>query len=182
MRMKYLFSLVLGAAVAALSLHGYGSAVAQESRQLLLVEAGFVLKFPSFVTWPPGNTIEQRGFQLCVLGETDIERSLREVARHTVLFGSEPAVRRIYSLTGVVDCHLLFISSSEAARIGDIVSYVQHKPILTVSGTHGYVDKGVMINLFLDEAKVRFEINRAAVENSALTMSFRLLEAASKIR
>ena len=52
----------------------------------------------------------------------------------------------------------------------------------TVGHTLDLVDDGVMIGLFLDGDKVRFAINKAAVEHSRLSMSFRLLESASMVR
>ena len=181
MRIKSLLFLVIAIA-GAVTIELGETAMARESRQLLLVEAGFVLKFPSFVTWPPESMLGQRRFQICVFGETDIERPLREVAQHSVLFGGEPAVRRLYGLAGVDECHLLFISRAEAEQVSDIVAHVEDMPVLTVANTLDYVDAGVMINLFLDGDKVRFAINKGAVESSALSMSFRLLEAASVVR
>lgn len=180
--MKFLLSLVLAIAAVALTLESSESVMARESRQLLLVEAGFVLKFPSFVTWPPESMLDERRFQICVLGDTDIEQPLREVAQHSLLFGGAPAVRRLYGLAGVDECHLLFISRSEAEQVSDIVAYVEDMPVLTVANTLDYVDAGVMINLFLDGDKVRFAINKGAIESSILSMSFRLLEAASEVR
>lgn len=180
--MRFLLSLVLAIAALAVTSGPGESATNRESRELLLVEAGFVLKFPAFVTWPPESLPDGRRFEVCVLGETGIERSLREVARHTLLFGGEPVVRRLYEIAGTRDCHLLFISRSVADRVAEIVAHVEGWPVLTVGNTLDYVDDGVMIGLFLDGDKVRFAINKAAVEHSRLSMSFRLLESASMVR
>ena len=182
MQIRRVLLLVVGIAFAGMAGAWRTAAIADESQQALLVEAGFVLKFPAFVSWPTKGAIEQTGFQVCVVGDTDIEQALREVARHSVLFGAEPRIRRVYGLSQLESCHLLFISRFEEDRLATILGEIAGDPVLTVGNTTGYANKGVMINLFLDGEKVRFEINRSAVESSGLDVSFRLLEAASNVQ
>lgn len=182
MGIRCLLSLALGLALAGAGLGWSGVVVAQESEQLLFVKAGFVLKFPSFVTWPAGSGVAEQRFDVCLQGRSDIEKFIREVARYSTVAGMKPAVRRIYGLSQISGCHLLYVADSEAGRLGEILRYVEHRPVLTVSGIPGAADKGVVIGLFLEESKVRFQINRSAAERAGLSISFRLLEAASVVQ
>lgn len=182
MGIRGLLSLGLGLALAGTGLGWPEAALAQESQQLLLVKAGFVLKFPSFVTWPAGSGVAEQRFDVCLQGRSDIEKFIREVARHSTVAGIKPAVRRIYGLSQIGDCHLLFVADSESERLGEILSYVEHRPVLTVSSIPGAVDEGVIVGLFLEGSKVRFQVNKSAAERAGLSISFRLLEAASVVK
>jgi hypothetical protein len=73
---------------------------------------------------------------------------------------------------------MLFIASSAAEILSEILSNTRDKPILTVSDTNGFAAKGVLINFFLAGDKIKFEINEKAVHESGLVMSYRLLNLA----
>ena len=51
-------------------------------------------------------------------------------------------------------------------------------PILTVGETPRFIEQGGIVNFFLENGKVRFEINRSAAERSGLRISSRLLQLA----
>jgi hypothetical protein len=59
-----------------------------------------------------------------------------------------------------------------------ILSCTGNKPILTVSDTKGFAEKGVLINFYMMGDKIKFEINEKAVHESGLVMSYRLLNLA----
>ena len=73
---------------------------------------------------------------------------------------------------------MLFISPSEKESLPNILSKLQGKSILTVSETAGefreFAQRGGMINLFLDQKRVRFEINPEAAKKSGLMISSKL--------
>ena len=83
-------------------------------------------------------------------------------------------IRRIRRLSEVKDSAVLFIASSEAHRIDTILNTVGSKPILTVGDTKGFGQKGVIINLYIENNAVRFEINHEASKKASLQMHSQL--------
>ncbi len=72
-------------------------------------------------------------------------------------------------------CRILYISSSESSRLGEILKNIEGQPVLTIGNTRGYAKRGVDINLFKQDGRLRFEINHDAVLKSGLTLSSELL-------
>jgi hypothetical protein len=53
--------------------------------------------------------------------------------------------------------------------------------ILTIGDTAGFARQGVIINFYLENRKVRFEINAAAARRAGLTISSKLLKLAGAV-
>ena len=87
-------------------------------------------------------------------------------------------VRYITAVDEIGKTNILFISNSENKNLKNILEYTNNKPILTIGESKGFAEKGVLINFYLSENKVRFEINESAVRETGLYMSFRLLSLA----
>lgn len=94
--------------------------------------------------------------------------------------GARAATQVEYSsaLADLLDCHVLFVDSSERRQTGTILSTVAGRPILTVGEVPDFARQGGIINFYLEGQKVRFEINRAAAERNELRLAARMLRLA----
>ena len=61
------------------------------------------------------------------------------------------------------------------------VKKIGNAPVLVVGETPGFALKGAIINFYLDENKVRFEINNTAAKKSRLDIRSQLLRLAKKV-
>jgi len=82
------------------------------------------------------------------------------------------------SATEVTNCHILFISSSEKARLPQILKHLNGSSVLTVGEMPGFTETGGMINFVLEGTKMRFQINKDAANNAGLKISAKLLNVA----
>jgi hypothetical protein len=96
--------------------------------------------------------------------------------------GKALLAKRISKQQEAADCRILFISSSEASRLKEILEAVHKTPILTVSDIPGFAKQGGMIGFVMSENRVRFEVNMTAAGNAGLTLSAELLKAAVAVR
>jgi hypothetical protein len=143
-----------------------------------LIKAGFVTKFPEFIAWPEGGPGgPARHLELCALGHSRLVPYLRDVSAYTDLGGRALEFRALEDVQQASDCEILYIAPSEAPRLEAILQRVNGGAVLTVADTPGFAQRGVMINL-VDNDRIGFEINRRAVAESRLHVSFRLLELA----
>jgi len=78
--------------------------------------------------------------------------------------------------------HLLFICSSERKNIGSIIASLQGAPVLTVSDVDGFLEAGGMINLVVRNNKVRWGINRTALNSAGLHLNAKLLQLTVRIK
>jgi len=81
-------------------------------------------------------------------------------------------------------CHLLMFCSCDSVRVeatGEIIKALRDSPVLTVGEADGFLESGGMINLLMEDKKIRFEINTAAAKKSALKISSKLLRLAKRV-
>lgn len=135
-----------------------------------------------FVTWPENSRIEDKSkpFIIGVIGENPFGKILDNVyiEQKRKINDKRVETRYISELGNIPGCHILFISSSCKNYLSDILAITGDKPILTIGDTKGYAEKGVLINLFIEQRKIRFEINEAVFHKAQLRVDSLLLRAA----
>lgn len=140
------------------------------------VEAEFIERFTRFVQWPDaGQTADPSlPFVIGVIGDTPVRESLLKLEKGTIK-GRPADVREVSSRAGAEACQVLFIAAVDEARLVEILSWTAKRPVLTISDTRGFAQRGVMINFFLDGDFIRFEINLEAARGSGLDIASELL-------
>jgi len=145
-----------------------------------LLKAVFLEKFTRFIDWPDAvHPADSTGlFIIGILGEDPFDVDLETVYKNQKIKNRPVRVRNCQQIHEVDDCDLLFISQSEKDRIPEIISSVEGKPILTVSDSDEFSGKGVIINMFVTNNKVRFEIDEQAIQRAGFHVSYLLLKEA----
>ena len=146
------------------------------------IKAAYVYNFFEFVTWPDvGKSTSGDSVVIGILGQTTMSGAFSPV-EGTRLLGKKLVVRSSDRLEDLMDSRILFVSSSEAARMGRVLKALGNQPILTVSDMDDFAQSGGMIQLYAveiqGEVKVRFDINKDSVDDAGLRISFRLLSLA----
>lgn len=143
------------------------------------VKAAFLYNFGKFVEWPADDSAgADDTFDICVLGRDPFGDVLDETVEGKSLRGRKLVVRRIGQTAEGLNCHILFISSSEERNLGYILSVLQGRSVLTVGEMRRFAQRGGMINFRIEENRIRFEINLGAAESAGLTVSSQLLKLA----
>ena len=174
---------------AAQSLMGASPQVSEEYQ----VKAAFLYNFVKFVEWPKDRfSSDKDPIVLGVVGKDPFGEALDQVAqkpvkdrslvvKHFVSAPSEQADPVHPELEAIRRCHVLFICPSEKkaskrlmAALGDVAS-------LTVGDTPGFLEDGGMINFFVEERRVRFEIGLARARKAKLDISSQLLRLAKRV-
>jgi hypothetical protein len=138
------------------------------------VKAAFLYNFAKFIDWPP---LDDAQFTVCVFGRDPFGRALDPIEGKTV-GGKTVAVRRLERAAAMdlKTCRILFIATSEEAQVAHILELSRGSPMLTVGDTDGFARQGVMINFYLEQEKVRFEINPRAAAEVGIRPSAKLLQ------
>lgn len=142
------------------------------------VKAAYIYNFAKYVEWPSG-TLQDRSktIHVCVIGDDPFGPSLTALNGKRV--GEKSVrIRRNTSLHDLQGCEILFISDSEEERLAQIVKTINGTLVLTIGDSEGFAGRGVMINFYLENNKVRFEINPKAALHAGLRISSNLLRIA----
>lgn len=142
------------------------------------VKAAFMYNFLKFIEWPDNAFSDYHtSINLCVLGNDPFGSTLDSVQGETIK-NKQIIVKHYNDARGLEKCHILFISRSGEEHLTQILKTLKGLNILTVSDTKGFAQQGVVINFYIEENRVRFEINQDAVNRSGLKISSKLLNLA----
>ncbi len=148
------------------------------------LKAQFIERFAGFVRWPTETSTEEPApFLLCLYGESPIETSLeaalsgREIEDRPIRLQplAPPAAEETPAFD---DCELLFLGALSDEEFSLALDQAQGRPILTVADRPGRAEAGVMINLFVADDRIGFEVNESAAVEAGLELSSRLLRLA----
>jgi hypothetical protein len=144
------------------------------------VKAAFVYNFIKFVEWPADRAPAAGDVRLCVLGKVPVMASFEELRGQEVA-GRRLIVTELQELNGAGACQVLFVAPSLSRRLPDVLAAVAGRPVLTIGDTDGYAEKGIMINMYLENKRVRFEINASAARAAGLRISAKLMGLAGSV-
>jgi hypothetical protein len=143
------------------------------------IKAAFLFNFAKFVEWPPAAFLGRTSpIVIGILGENPFHGDLARMIRNKTVDDHPLEVKELHSLTEAANCHILFISTSENARLPEIIKGLKGTSVLTVGETDHFTENGGMINFVLKAAKVRFEINKDAATSAGLKISSKLMSLA----
>lgn len=146
------------------------------------IKAAFLSKFASFVQWPPEVFPSQESFvTIGILGEDPFGSTLDRIVAGKVVNGRKFEVRRFRGIRDIQDCHILFVSSSERHWMGEVLSALERRSILTVGDLDQFAQDGGVINFVMEGNKVRFEVNVGAADRAGLKISSKLLSLATTV-
>jgi len=144
------------------------------------VKAAYLYNFSKFIEWPPNAAVATHApLVIGVVGDDPFGPVLDETVRPKGV-ADEPrlVVRRFSRLEDVVHADILFISSSEAERLPQILKILDGASVLTVGEMERFAERGGMIALKVEDKKVRFDINLDSVRRANLRLSSHLLKLA----
>lgn len=144
------------------------------------VKAAFLYNILSFVEWPRPANRNAGTMRFCMLGASGAADALDGLNGQAVM-GRTLEVVRVTSFIDAAPCSILFIGSSEERNIRRIMRSLQGTNILSVGDTAGFGRQGVIINFYLEQKKVRFEVNAAAARQAGLVISSKLLKLAGAV-
>ena len=136
-------------------------------------KAGFLLNIAQFVSWP--SQTSDAPFVIGILGDDPFGSYLDETVRGQKVNNRSLSVQRFRRRVDSRPCTILFISQSERDRVGQILSNLKGRSVLTVSDIDGFTDLGGMIQLLTENNSIRMRINLDAVKASNLKVSSKLL-------
>jgi len=143
------------------------------------LKAIFLFNFTQFVQWPTKAFPEpQAPLVIGVLGDDPFGAYLDAAVRGESVNGHSLTVQRYRRVEDIKECHLLFISSSESARMKELLTALKDRPILTVGDVESFSVHGGMVRFVIEKGKIRLRINEDRAKAAELTISSKLLRLA----
>lgn len=145
------------------------------------VKAAFLFHFAQLVEWPADALGDSSSpVILCTLGEDPFRGALEAATAGKIIGSRAVRVRHAGAIQDTKGCQIVFIATTEKDP-SSCLSKLKDEPVLTVGESEGFLDRGGMINLTVEDNKVRFGINLEASEHARLNISSRLLLLATRV-
>jgi YfiR/HmsC-like len=148
-----------------------------------LIKAGFIYNFANLVQWPSTSFAQPESpIVIVILGEDHFGGTLDHALEGKKVNARPFVIKRARSVSELQrtlgpqkECQILYVSSSEMPHLGEAIQVLKGAPVLTIGETPGFARNGGIINLILEDNKVRFEVNVQAAKEADLNISSRLL-------
>lgn len=118
---------------------------------------------------------------MCVAGENPFEKKIINLFEKNIdgkkIIVSEKAID-----DSLKSCNVIFIQKNQHKNVLKILEIIHQYPILTIAESAGSSEQGVVLNFYIENERLRFEINIEAVKKAGLTVDPRLLNLAKIIK
>lgn len=167
----------LACAVAALGLWVPGGALAAvDAVDPSEVKADMLYNIAKFIKWPESSFEKTQGqLVFTILGDDPLAEALAASLSTRTVNGHPVFVRVVRRIQDTAGSQILYIASSEASRLGEVLKATEGSPVLTVADSTGFVGLGGMVDFSGAGDRVRFEINQSRAERAGLKISAKLL-------
>lgn len=145
-----------------------------------VIKAAFIEKLSRFIEWPDKNaTIQQQSnFLLCVIDQDTLDGALDDLAEASSIKNQPLRIQYLNHAEDAKECNALFISNTMSAKLNDTLLQLDDRPILTIGDSAEYAKQGVMINFYIEEGRLSFEVNIEAAKSAGFKISSRVLKLA----
>lgn len=144
------------------------------------VKAAYLYNFAHSAQWPSASLpADDAPFVIGVVGGDAefLDRLRTTIGGRTV--GSHPVkAKAVISESEMRSCQLVFFHDSERRLVPSAIASLQSAPVLLVGEDASFLRQGGMINLLLQDGRIRFEVNRQTLDRAAIRLSPALLQLA----
>jgi hypothetical protein len=145
-------------------------------------KASALFNFARYIEWPDrAFASTQTPFVFCIVGRDSLQGALTLLDNRS-LNGRPTQVKRVFGAEELRGCSALYIDEAEDRRTQALLRSLAGAPVLTVGDAGGFAEAGGAIMLTVEDGRVRFDINRAALEQAQLRASANLLRLARNVR
>ena len=147
------------------------------------IKAVYLYNFSRFVEWPTQSAWSKtEPFAICILGKDPFGPTLDTTLSVANTQGRSLVAKRISRPRDALSCQILFVASSEEARLREIFGVLEKTSVLTVSDISRFSERGGMIQFVLQGDRVRFEVNLTNATDAGLVLGSDLLKVALAVR
>jgi hypothetical protein len=147
------------------------------------VKAAFIFQFRNYVTWP-----EERGgkdahnFIISIVGRDRVLlQELEILAKEKKMNNRQIEVKGVDAAERLIKSDIIVIATHDLETLLEIVRKTKGDHALIVSQAEEFARKGSMINFYIEDERLRFEINLSAVKKENLQISSQLLNLAKLV-
>lgn len=144
------------------------------SRDLSKLKTAFIFNFTKYIKW---RQKPHPSFIISVIGDPVLTEKLKSLANKKKFKKSiSIEVYQKKSSDNLNNSHLIYIATEDVVLVKSIIERLKSKSILTIGHGKDLTNSGIIINFYLHNKKLKFEINNKKATSIGLNFSSQLLK------
>ena len=162
-----------------------GAALAAPAQQAVDIEqrvkSAYLFNFAKFVTWPEHKfAAPDSPLDVCLRAGEPLAPALEETLAGKTIESHPVQVQRPQDADGWARCHIAYLGDEPLEQTVVTLRMLAGRGVLTVHEAEHALAGGV-VRLYLEDRKLRFEINAAAARREDLQLSSKLMSLATVV-
>jgi hypothetical protein len=142
-----------------------------------VVKAAYIERITRFIEWPvKDHTLSADRFVIGVFGETQFYNTLTDIFKEKLIKNHKVNVISIKNPGQLRTCNVCYLSDKANPMISDFVNTANSFGVLLISETTDFCKEGVHINFYIEDEKLKFEINEKSLTSAGFKVSYLLLQ------
>lgn len=142
-----------------------------------LIKAAYIERITRFVDWPAkAVTAADESFVIGVYGENGFYNTLTDVFKIKPIKNQKVKVITIKSIEELASCKLCYISDKAGPTLNKFVEAANSVGVLLISESTDFCKEGVHINFYVEDEKLKFEINQTSIDYAGFKVSYLLMQ------
>ena len=117
--------------------------------------------------WPADALPARAPLALCVVNDAAVADALERTIRGRAVEGHDLTVGRLKAGAPLPTCHVLYLAGSDLKSSLDVIATLKDVSVLTVSDAARFARAGGMVELFIENGRMRFAVNVDALQPRA---------------
>lgn len=138
--------------------------------------AKYTYHFTKYVSWPANK--KSGDFVVAIVGTTQTSKYLKETFAGKKVGNQNIVVKEMSASDDFSGVSIIFVAASSANQISTLQPKAASAKALLVSEKGGMAKKGADISFFIQDEKLKFELNKNSIENKGLKIATELLRLA----
>jgi hypothetical protein len=154
-------------------------AQAQKQAPEAELKAAILVNMLLFVDWPIQASQPTDRLTLCYLDSGPVAMVLDRLNGKAIK-GRPLQVMRV-NANVVTGCHALYLSPNDSTALTRVIPGLRASGVLFLGDLPGYLQRGVIINLDVDDGRIVFDVDLRSARQAGLMMSSKVLRLARKV-
>ena len=141
-----------------------------------IIKAAYIERITRFVEWPQLKSSKDTvTFKIGVYRDNELYNILKIALKDKTIKNRKVTVIELANYENIVSCNLCYLSLISNNEIDRLMSIANQSGVLILSFGQDYGIKGIHINFYIEENKLKFEINRKSVSAGNFKISSLLM-------
>lgn len=138
--------------------------------------AKYLYHFTKYIDWPANK--KQGDFVIALIGQSPANKAIKDFFVNKKVGNQNIVVKDVSPSADLSQVHIIYLTAGSTSQMQTIIPKAHAGKALLVCEKAGAARKGGDISFFIEDEKLKFEINKSAIENKGLKIAGELLRLA----